>query len=103
MKKNIILFLAVILLAIFPLFIHKESEFGGADGQAQEAISEINGSYTPWFESIWEPPGGETESLLFVLQGAAGAGFIGYFIGFMRGKNKTKEIKKGKNKYAINR
>lgn len=103
MKKNIVLFLVVILLAIIPLFIQKGSEFGGADGEAQEAISEINVSYKPWFESIWEPPGGETESLLFVLQGSIGAGFIGYFIGYIRGKNKVKEEKEGKNKYAVNR
>jgi len=42
----------------------------------------------PWFESLWEPPRGEIESLLFVLQAAIGAGFIGYFIGYMRGKHK---------------
>jgi len=103
MKKNLVLFLAVILLAIIPLFIQKGSEFGGADGEAQEAINEINSSYKPWFDSIWEPPGGETESLLFVLQGSIGAGFIGYFIGYMRGRNQEKDKKKGKNRYAVNR
>lgn len=103
MKRNMVLFLAVILLAIIPLFIEKGSEFGGADGEAQEAITEINEGYRPWFESIWEPPGGETESLLFVLQGSIGAGFIGYFIGYTRGKSKAKEEKEGKNKYAVDR
>ncbi|WP_338450751.1 energy-coupling factor ABC transporter substrate-binding protein [Niallia oryzisoli] len=102
MKKNLLFILAVIMLAIIPLFIQKDSDFGGADGAAQEAITEINAGYEPWFESFWEPPGGETESLLFVLQGAIGAGFIGYFIGYMKGR-KGKEDKEGKTKYASNR
>lgn len=89
MKKNLLLLSIVVLLTIIPLFIQKGAEFGGADGEAEEAIGEINAEYEPWFESIWEPPSGEIESLLFVLQAAIGAGFIGYFIGFMRGKHKA--------------
>ncbi len=81
-------------LAILPLFIQKNAEFGGADGEAEEAIGEINAGYEPWFSSIWEPPSGEIESLLFVLQAAIGAGFIGYFIGYMRGKSKGKKESK---------
>lgn len=53
-----------------------------------EKRTALNQSYEPWFSSIWEPPSGEIESLLFVLQGAIGAGFIGYFIGYMRGRNR---------------
>ncbi|MGA3674173.1 energy-coupling factor ABC transporter substrate-binding protein [Lysinibacillus agricola] len=88
MKKNLLLLAIVVFLAIIPLFIQKGAEFEGADGQAEAAIGEINTDYEPWFESIWEPPSGEIESLLFALQAAIGAGFIGYFIGFMRGKHK---------------
>ncbi|MEX3745856.1 energy-coupling factor ABC transporter substrate-binding protein [Lysinibacillus xylanilyticus] len=88
MKKNLLLLAIVVFLAIIPLFIQKGAEFEGADGQAEAAIGEINVDYEPWFESIWEPPSGEIESLLFALQAAIGAGFIGYFIGFMRGKHK---------------
>ncbi len=54
MKKNVLLILAVIILAILPLFIQKEAEFGGADNKAEEAIGEINSSYEPWFSSIWD-------------------------------------------------
>ncbi|MEK4227955.1 energy-coupling factor ABC transporter substrate-binding protein [Solibacillus sp. FSL H8-0538] len=86
LKKNLLLLAIVVLLAIIPLFIQKDAEFGGADGEAEVAITEINTSYEPWFESFWEPPSGEIESLLFVLQAAIGAGFIGYFIGLMRGR-----------------
>ncbi|MFC3883456.1 energy-coupling factor ABC transporter substrate-binding protein [Bacillus songklensis] len=88
MKKNMILLLIVIILAVVPLFIQHGAEFGGSDGQAEEAIGEIAPDYKPWFHTLWEPPSGEIESLLFALQAAIGAGFIGYFIGFMRGKNK---------------
>ncbi|ETT86302.1 energy-coupling factor ABC transporter substrate-binding protein [Viridibacillus sp. FSL R5-0477] len=91
MKKNLILISIVVILAIFPLFIQKGAEFGGADGEAEAAIGEINASYEPWFSSIWEPPSGEIESLLFCLQAAIGAGFIGYFVGLTRGKYKRKD------------
>lgn len=79
----------VILLAVVPLFLHRDSEFGGADGAAEEAITEIAPDYQPWFSPLWEPPGGETESLLFALQAALGAGFIGYFFGLKRGQRKA--------------
>ena len=89
--KNILLILLVIILAIVPLIIAKDAEFGGADGEAEGVIMEINGEYEPWFNSIWEPPSGEIESLLFVLQGALGAGLVGYFIGYFRGSRRKAE------------
>lgn len=87
-KKNLLLIAIVVILAIVPLFLQKGAEFGGADGEAEAAITEINKEYEPWFSSIWEPPSGEVESLLFALQAAIGAGFIGYFCGLMRGRSK---------------
>ncbi|MEG0438675.1 energy-coupling factor ABC transporter substrate-binding protein [Solibacillus cecembensis] len=89
-KKNLLLLIGVVILAILPLLFLQDAEFGGADGEAEEAITEIAADYEPWFSAIWEPPSGEIESLLFVLQGVIGALIIGYFIGFMRGKH-TKE------------
>ncbi len=47
MRNNIILLLLVALLAIFPLYLVKDSEFGGADGAAEEMITEINPEYEP--------------------------------------------------------
>jgi cobalt/nickel transport protein len=82
---NLILIGAVIVLAIIPLLMYTDSEFGGADGQAEEVITAIKPDVEPWFEPFWEPPGGETESLLFALQAALGAGVIGYAIGLKRG------------------
>jgi cobalt/nickel transport protein len=88
MKKQTVYFLVfiVIALAIVPLFMNPGSEFGGADGEAEGAILEVAPNYEPWFESIWSPPGGETESLLFALQAALGAGVIGYYFGVKRGQ-----------------
>ncbi|MGB3533873.1 MAG: energy-coupling factor ABC transporter substrate-binding protein [Microcoleaceae cyanobacterium] len=77
--------LAVITLAILPL-IFIEGEYGGADGEAKEAISEIQPNYQPWFNPILELPSGEVESLLFVSQAAIGAGIIGYVIGLYKGR-----------------
>ncbi|OCA85387.1 cobalt ABC transporter substrate-binding protein CbiN [Bacillus wudalianchiensis] len=85
------LFMLVVLLAAAPLVMNRAAEFNGADGEAEEAITEINPDYTPWFDALWEPPSGEVESLLFVLQAAVGALFIGYFIGAGRMKKKLEE------------
>ncbi|MBU7317947.1 energy-coupling factor ABC transporter substrate-binding protein [Paenibacillus oleatilyticus] len=82
--KNILLLAAVVLLAVLPL-LFVNGEFGGADGAAEEMIKTIQPSYEPWFSSLLEPPA-ETESMLFALQAAIGAGFIGYVIGLFRGK-----------------
>ncbi|HHW28837.1 MAG TPA: energy-coupling factor ABC transporter substrate-binding protein [Syntrophomonadaceae bacterium] len=91
--KNIILIALVVLLAVFPLLIHKGAEFGGADGEAEEAITELHPEYEPWLESFWEPPSGEIESLLFALQAAIGAGFIGYYLGFVKGRKESEKEK----------
>ena len=77
----------IILLAVVPLVIVQDSEFGGSDGAGSEAIAEIAPEYdNEWIGNIWEPPGGETESLLFALQATAGGVLIGYCFGFVRGR-----------------
>lgn len=88
-NKIILLILLCVVIAVFPLLIIKDSEFGGADGQAEEVIMEIDENYEPWFESIIELPGGETESLLFALQAAFGAGIIGLGFGYFIGRKKN--------------
>jgi cobalt/nickel transport protein len=85
--RNLFLFVLVVLIAIFPLMFVKDAEFEGADGQAEDVITEIAADYEPWFSSFWEPPSGEIESLLFALQAALGAGFIGYFFGRLTRRN----------------
>jgi len=92
--NNWLLITGVVILAILGLVIGNilvpGSEFGGADGQAEEVIAAINPDVEPWFEPFWAPPGGETESLLFALQAALGAGTVGYVIGLKRGQRKVK-------------
>jgi len=86
--QNLILIAIVVGLAVLPLFIAKDAEFGGADGQAEAAIGEISAGYKPWFTPVFEPASGEIESLLFALQAAIGAGVIGYCFGYMKGQSK---------------
>lgn len=94
MKRNVLLLLLVVALVIIPFVINKDAEFGGADGKAEKVITEIQPDYKPWFSSVWEPPSGEIESLLFALQAAFGAGFIGYYVGYVRGKKAgTEKVK----------
>lgn len=87
-RRNAILLLIAIALAIVPLFMGFQGDevFGGADGEAQALITEIRPDYRPWFEPVWQPPSGEIASLLFVLQAALGAGFLGYYLGLRQGQ-----------------
>lgn len=83
--------LAIILLMVTPLFLVQDSEFGGSDGAGSEAIESIAPEYnSEWITNLWEPPGGETESMLFALQAVAGGILIGYFFGYMRGRRDTR-------------
>ncbi|MGI0487897.1 energy-coupling factor ABC transporter substrate-binding protein [Pantanalinema rosaneae CENA516] len=82
--------LTVIALAVLPL-IFVRGEYGGADGEAEAAIAELQPDYQPWFGGVFQPPSGEIESLLFVSQAAIGAGIIGYVIGLYKGRNSVKK------------
>ena len=89
--QNILLMIAVVVLAALPLVLvskpaagpdGQEVEiFAGADDKAKDMIGEIDPEYRPWFSSIIEPASGEIASMLFALQAAIGAGFIGYYLG----------------------
>ncbi len=93
MTANIAMILIVVALAVLPLFIVKDGEFGGSDGEAEAAITEINAEYRPWFSPLVEPKSGEVESLLFALQAAIGAGVIGYGLGWLRGRARNQDVK----------
>ena len=98
--QNILLILAVIVLALIPLWIVEKPAagpdgeavaiFGGADDQAKNLIGEIRPDYVPWFEPLIEPASGEIASMLFALQAALGAGFIGYYLGVSRTREKMR-------------
>lgn len=93
--KNGLMLLAVVLLIVLPL-LFVNGEFGGADDAAEGIISEIAPDYKPWFGPLTELPG-ETESMLFALQAAIGAGVIGYTIGLLRGRQDRQKLNDQKN------
>lgn len=91
LSTNVLLILLVVVISFAPLFFLKDAEFGGADGEAETAITEIATDYEPWFEPLIEPASGEIESLLFALQAAAGAGVLAYGFGYLKGRSNVKE------------
>lgn len=93
MKKNIGLILLCIAIVVGSLFLGRNGEFNGADGEIEVKIEELNGDYEPWAAPMWEPPSGEIESFLFCVQAAIGAGFIGYYVGIKKGASKAKAAK----------
>jgi cobalt/nickel transport protein len=98
--KNLLLLLAVVLLAVLPLWLVQKplpgvdgkpvEVFAGADDKARDLIGEIAPNYQPWFKPILEPASSEIASLLFALQAALGAGFIGYYLGVSVGREKMR-------------
>lgn len=72
--------LAVCLIFTSALLLNPDSDFGGADDAAEEQITEIDEDYEPWASNLWEPSS-ETESALFALQAAIGAGILGFVLG----------------------
>ena len=88
LKKNLILAILVVAIAVMPLLFLKNAKFAGSDDKAKEAITQIDSNYKPWFSPIWEPPSGEIESLLFSLQAAIGSGVVCYYFGYLKGNQK---------------
>ena len=96
MNRSTLILLGIVCIIIFiaPLAMyngHGEDDgyFGGSDDQAGQAVEKTG--FQPWYSSIWEPPSGEIESLIFALQAAIGAIIIGYFFGLWRGQSSKKE------------
>ncbi|WP_409228536.1 energy-coupling factor ABC transporter substrate-binding protein [Gudongella sp. SC589] len=87
-NSNLLVIILIVLIASGPLFFMGQSEFGGADGEAEEAVLEMNPGYEPWAKPFWEPPSGEIESLLFSLQVAMGSGVMGYVLGILKERKK---------------
>jgi cobalt/nickel transport protein len=102
--QNLLLLIAVVLLAILPLWLVQKPEagpdgkpaeiFAGADNKARDLIGEIAPHYQPWFQPLLEPASDEIASLLFALQAAIGAGFIGYYLGVSVTREKMKREQK---------
>ena len=87
-KIVLILLLIVIIIAVIPLLTITDCKFSGADGAAKDVIAVVNPDYVPWAKSILEPPGAETESLLFCMQAGIGAGIFGFGFGYLVAREK---------------
>ncbi len=81
----LILLGAVIVLMVLPFVVARGGDFAGADGKAGEVIAEVNPTYEPWFTPLWKPAG-ETETMIFSLQAAIGAGVVAFAFGYWAGR-----------------
>ncbi|HIZ21941.1 MAG TPA: energy-coupling factor ABC transporter substrate-binding protein [Candidatus Blautia faecigallinarum] len=87
MKKKVLLgILLILLIALIPLFVLKDAEFGGSDDAGSQVVEEVDASYEPWAAPLLETliggelPG-EVESLFFCIQTGIGVGIIAFFMG----------------------
>ena len=87
MKKKVLLgILLILLIALVPLFVLKDAEFGGSDDAGSQVVEEVDASYEPWAAPLLETllggelPG-EVESLFFCIQTGIGVGIIAFFMG----------------------
>lgn len=98
MKKTVLItIIAVFLIALIPLFVLKDAEFGGSDDAGSVVVEEVNSSYESWATPVLEKliggelPG-EVESLFFCLQTGLGVGVIAFIMGrFVERKKWMKE------------
>ena len=63
--------------------------FAGTDSVVTEVLEQEGTK--PWFQPIFEPGSAEIESGLFALQAALGAGIVGFALGNLRGRAKSRE------------
>lgn len=96
-KLTIGLLLLMIVMAISPLLLLKDAEFGGSDDAGSAVVSEVLGKeYEPWFtppiETILggELPG-EVESMIFCVQTGIGVGILAYGFGYFKARKKYKQ------------
>jgi cobalt transport protein len=50
LKQTVLLVAIVVFLAVIPLFLNRQSEFGGADAVAKEAL--VANNVQPWFKPL---------------------------------------------------
>lgn len=87
MKKSVfIAVIAVLLIALIPLFLLKDAEFGGSDDAGSAVVEEVDSSYQPWAVPLAErllgrELPGEIETLFFCLQTGIGVGIMAFIMG----------------------
>lgn len=93
-KMVLALLALAIVLAVAPLFLRPDAEFGGSDDAGSRMVEEIRGGeYEPWFTPVLEQilggelPG-EVESLLFCVQTGIGVGVISFGFGYLVARKK---------------
>lgn len=101
--QNALLVAAVALLTALPLALVRaprpaassssDQAFTGADDRAKSLIGEIAPHYRPWFHPILQPASSEVSSLLFALEAAVGAGFLGFAFGVFITREKLRHLK----------
>ena len=98
MKKTVLCaMIAIFLIALVPLFVLKDAEFGGSDDAGSVVVEEVDGSYEAWATPILEiliggELPGEVESLFFCIQTGIGVGIIAFIMGrFVERKKRMKD------------
>lgn len=99
MKKSTVfaIIIAIVLIALIPLFALKDAEFGGSDDAGSQVVSQVDADYEPWAAPLLEniiggELPGEVESLFFCLQTGIGVGIVAFFLGrFVERKKWMKE------------
>ena len=86
-------------LTMAPKPAEGEEAFGGSDAAVTAILEDEHGAL-PWFSPIFEPGSGEIESGLFALQAAIGAGFIGYYLGVARTREKLRREREREQQQA---
>lgn len=81
---------AVAIFVVALLLGGQRGDFGGTDASATGSIEAIDPGYRPWFQPLWQQPGGEVESGLFALQAALGAGVVGFALGSFRERRRAR-------------
>jgi len=85
-SSGLIFILAVLICA--PFWFSSIRDLPGTDEQASQAIMELENRYQPWFQPLWKPQNKALENMLFALQAAVGAAFLGYYIYLKSGRLK---------------
>lgn len=86
--------LAVVLIALAPLFVLRDAGFGGSDDAGSQMVETIRGGeYEPWFTPVLErltggELSGEVETLFFCIQTGLGVGVISFGFGYLVARKK---------------
>ena len=92
---NVLLVVALVLVFGVSLAIggrnpNPDERFLGTDSAATSTILEVEPGYEPWFHPFFQPGSGEVESGLFALQAGIGGAVLGFAVGALWGRHRTR-------------